>query len=144
MSRFIYKFDSIKKTKDILEKKVQKELAEIDHLIEDLRREYIRIEQEKDQVSKNLQFFKRVSDLKQLDMYKNELKNQMENVRQQIDLFGVEREKKLDELLSRSRENKMFGILEEVHLEEYKRGENQKEEITINEIAGQKFARDKN
>lgn len=144
MSQFLYKFDSIKKTKDILEKKVQKELADIDIQIENLSDEFVKLEKKKENSVKNLQQYKRVSDLKQLDNYRNNLKQQMEVVKKKIDLLTLKRENKLDELIIKSQESKMFRKLEEVHLEEYNHEENIKEEKIINEVATQKFIRGNN
>lgn len=144
MSQFLYKFDSIKKTKDILEKKVQKELADIDIQIENLSDEFVKLEKKKENSVKNLQQYKRVSDLKQLDNYRNNLKQQMEVVKKKIDLLTLKRQNKLDELIIKSQESKMFRKLEEVHLEEYNHEENIKEEKIINEVATQKFIRGNN
>ncbi len=144
MGKFLYKFDSIKKTKEILEQKVQKELADIDLEIENLSDEYVKLEKKKENSVKNLQQYKRVSDLKQLDNYRNDLKQQMEIIRKKIDLLTLKRENKLNELITKSQETKMFRKLEEVHLEEFMHEENIKEENLTNEVATQKYIRGNN
>jgi flagellar export protein FliJ len=143
MAKFLYKFDSIKKSKDLLEKKVQKELAEIDLEIERCSDEFTKIENKKEQSCKNIQLCKKISELKQLDNYRNELLRQMEQIHNQINLLTLRRENKLNELVKKSQESKMFKRLEEVQYEEFVKEENQKEDKFESEIATQKFIREK-
>ena len=142
MTKFLYKFDTIKKSKDLLEKKVQKELAEIDLEIERCSEEFTKIEKKKEQSSRSIQTCKKISELKQLDNYRNELLKQLDIIHSKINLLTLQRENKLSELVQKSQESKMFRRLEEVHLEEFMQEENHKEESLINEVATQKFIRE--
>ncbi len=142
MAKFIYRFDSIQKTKEILEKKIQKELAEIDKQLELRREECLSLELKREQSSEIIEQCKKVSELKLLDNYKNELEKQVEIIKQSITLLTKQRENKICELIKRSKENKMFKLLEETHLQEFIHEENAKEENIVNELAAQKFNRE--
>ena len=144
MARFIYRFDSIKKTRDILEKKIQKELAEIDKYLESKREECRSLEKKKEESSKIIQQCKNVAELKLLDGYRNELESRIEIAKKNIRLLMEQRENKMDELIKKSKESKMFKLLEETHLQQFKHEENAKEDNIVNELAAQKFNRKNN
>ncbi len=50
MAKFVYKYESVKKVKENLEKKAQKELALIDLRIETVEREILAVEEERKQL----------------------------------------------------------------------------------------------
>ncbi len=141
MSKFTFKYDSIKKVKELLEKKVQKEMAlielEIDRNIFECEKLVLEIENTIKIPKSN-----RISELKAVENYKKTLEKKIEIIQKHIEALKQQKEKKLKELAERSKENKIFQTLEETYLENFKYEENLKDEIKINEIATQKFIRD--
>ena len=86
----------------------------------------------------------KVSELKAVENYKTMLEKKVENIQKQIALLKKQKEDKVKELIEKSKENKIFQTLEENHFENFKYEENLKDENKINEIATQKYIRDKN
>jgi len=143
MGKFVYRFDSIKKAKEMLEKKAQKELAVIDREIEKCEEEFDRLTLDEKNSSKNLSLSKKIAELKKIEDYRNSIKKKIEWTRNRIKLLEMQKENKLNELIAKSKENKIFETLEEIHLDEFINQENHKEEKIINEIAVQKFIKGK-
>ena len=142
MQKFKFKYDSIKKVKELLEKKVQKEIALIDLEIERniLEKEKLNIE-----IKNNFKNRKnnKDSELKAVENYKTALEKKVEMIQKRIVLLNKNKADKVTELIEKSKENKIFQTLEENHFENFKYEENLKDESKINEIATQKYIRDK-
>ena len=141
MSKFTFKYDSIKKVKELLEKKVQKEMALIELEID---RNIFECEKLVQEIENTIKIPKsnRISELKAVENYKKTLEKKIEIIQRHIEALKLQKEKKLKELSERSKENKIFQTLEETYLENFKYEENLKDENKINEIATQKFIRD--
>ncbi len=142
MSKFNFKYDSIKKVKNLLEKKVQKEIAFIDLEIDRNIYEREKLILEAAENIKN-RISNKVSELKAVENYKRSLEKKIEIIQKQIAELEKQKEDKMKELIEKSKENKIFQTLEEAHLENFKHEENLKDEGKINEIATQKFIRNK-
>ena len=142
MSKFKFKYDSIKKIKELLEKKVQKELALLDLEIEWNISECEKLIQERKENLKNRKNNK-VSELNAVENYKKSLDKKIEIIQRQIVSLKKKKEEKLKELIEKSKEHKIFQTLEDLHLEDFKYEENLNDENKINEIATQKFIRNK-
>ena len=142
MAKFVYKFETIKKTKEALEKKAQKEIALIDLEIAKLLDEYKLLEEEelkskrswakKDIAISEIKFKKNYELL--LVRKKNALKTQIEKMNEKKDL-------KLKELIEKSKEHKIFESLEETYHENFTTEQNSLELKFIDELATQKFIR---
>ncbi len=142
MPKFKFKYDSIKKVKDLLEKKVQKEIALIDLEIERNIIEKEKLIREIENNFKN-RHSNKVSELKAVENYKTALEKRVEIIQKQIASLNKRKADKVNELVERSKENKIFQTLEENHFENFKYEENLKDESKINEIATQKYIRNK-
>jgi flagellar export protein FliJ len=143
MAKFKYKFESIKKVKESLEKKAQKEVAVIDLEIEKLKQSYIDVEKEGlDGLRKNESKNVSVAELKFEINYKKVIQNRLIEIQKNILKMEKLREKKIAELIQKSKEHKMFDALEETHLEIFMHEQNKNEMLFIDEIATQKFNRD--
>jgi flagellar protein FliJ len=142
MAKFHFKYDSVKKVKDLQEKKIQKEIALIDIEIDKNILECEKLISEIENNMKN-RVGSKISQLKAVEDYSKVLKRKTEAVQKRINDLEIQKEKKLLELVSKSKENKIFQALEETYFENYKYEENLKDENIINEIATQKFIRDK-
>jgi len=107
MSKFHYKFESIKKVKEALEKKAQKEIALIDLEIKKNEDEY-KILTEKELKSKK-NFFKggiSAAELKFKKNYELSLRNQRMILMNQIKILNDKRKLKMDELIQKIQRTK--------------------------------------
>ena len=142
MSKFIYRFESIKKIKDSLEKKAAKELAEIDAFIERQRQEYNQVVERGNNTKRDISHEKLSSfELKFIKGYEEDLKQQLLLIKLKINQLELKKDEKMIELVQKSKENKMFGTLKENHLEIFQLNENKIEMDSINEMATQKYIR---
>jgi len=142
MSKFNYRFESIKKIKDSLEKKAAKELAEIDAFIERQRQEYNQVVERGNNTKRDISHEKLSSfELKFIKGYEEDLKQQLLLIKLKINQLELKKDEKMTELVQKSKENKMFGTLKENHLEIFQLNENKIEMDSINEMATQKYIR---
>ncbi len=142
MAKFIYKFESIKKVKGALEKKAQKEVCVIDLEIERKKKEYEKIVNEENE-SRN-KFKKRavsVGELKFIKGYELCLKKKRAGILKDIKKLNTKREKKMVELIQKTKEHKIFNKLEEKYIEDFRQVQNNLELGVIDELATQKFVR---
>lgn len=142
MPKFQFKYDSIKRIKGLLEKKIQKEISLLDLEIVWNDSECSKLISEKKNNLKNRKNNK-VAELKAVENYNKSLDKKIEIIQKQIVNLKKKKEEKLNELIEKSKEHKIFQTLEDTHLENFKYNENLKDESNINEIATQKFIRDK-
>ncbi|MBL1212527.1 MAG: hypothetical protein HND52_04100 [Ignavibacteriae bacterium] len=143
MAKFHFKYEPIKRIKEQLEKKVQKEIAVINDLIEKNKEKIVSI--------RNEMFAKKVkynagAKAKELQFQKN-YETYMLGLIENINLENAELEKeksiKLKELLEKSKEKKILVKLEEKHLENFNKEENRIEAERVDEVATQSFIRGK-
>lgn len=143
MSKFTYKFDAIRKVKESLEKKVQKEVAEIDLSIDKYKRELQKLTDEEKEESEKFSKNIKIVELKERRAYLVSLKKKMENVQLQISALYLQREKKINELIQKSKEHKIFDSLEDVYRDQFNEEEKRLEMVQVNETATQRFVREK-
>ncbi|MHB8578604.1 MAG: hypothetical protein ACYDA4_01945 [Ignavibacteriaceae bacterium] len=144
MTKFIYKFDAIKHVKENLEKKTQKEIALIEFEIEKLRKEYDLVLEE-EMVSRRKDFEKgvHVGEIKFKKSYESNLSKRRSIITGKIDQLISDKKIKLTELIQRSKEHKIFDTLEETLLEDFNEEQKHVESIFTDELANQKFIRQK-
>lgn len=145
MAKFKYKFDSIKKVKNALEKKAKKEVAVIELEIEKMNNKKKEIIEELNRSrSKQVSGTVKISEMQADKNYQSALEEQIKMVDREIAKLEEEKEKKLEELIQKSKEHKMFETLEDIHRENYNIAENRSEMKNYDEIATQKFVRKNN
>jgi flagellar export protein FliJ len=127
----------------MFEKKAQRELSVISREIELCEEELIKLLLEEKDCSKNLSQCKKVSELKKLEDYRSSIKKMIELNHNRIKLLEMQKDNKLQELITKSKENKIFETLEEIHFDEFTNEENLNEEKIINEIAVQRYSKEK-
>ncbi|MFZ2864092.1 MAG: flagellar FliJ family protein [Ignavibacteriaceae bacterium] len=142
MSKFKFKFESVKNVKEAFEKKAQKELAQIDLFIskhEDIKQKLI---DEINVLRKSA--YKRkmnISELQFLGGYDSVLRQQVDMQTEVIKQLEKKRAKKIEEVIVKSKEKKMLNQLEETHKENFIKEENSIEMKYFDEIAVQNFNR---
>jgi len=143
MSKFNYKFETVRKIKESLEKKAQKEVAEIDLVIgkhkDELQSIMVEEEEHRKKFSKNI----RIAELKAQKGYLVTLEKKMQNIQLQIDALYLQREKKVSELIQKSKEHKIFDSLEEIYHDQFNEEEKRLDMVQVNETATQRFVREK-
>ena len=140
MSKFKFKFESVKNVKEAFEKKVQKELAQIDLFI--TKHQELR-EKLTDEINdlRNSAYKKRmnIAELQFLGGYDNVLRQQVEMQTEVIIQLEKKREKKIEEVVVKTKEKKILSQLEETHREKFYRDINVTELKNFDEIAVQNF-----
>lgn len=145
MGKFTYKFNSIKKVKEALEKKAQKEVASIDLLIEENENNIEKIKQtivNNKAVLNNIKISARV--LQENKNYEKALLDNIIEIEKIIEKLKNKRVEKLNELIKKSKDAKIFNTLEDIHKENFNNEEKRLEMLVLDEIASQKFSRSNN
>ena len=140
MPNFKFKFESVRKVKETFEKKAQKELAQIDLFItkhQTLRQKLI------DEISelRNSTYRKKmnISELQFIGGYDTVLRQQIDMQTEVIIKLEKKREKKIEEVVVKTKEKKMLNQLEETHKENYNKEANAVELKFFDEVAVQNF-----
>jgi flagellar export protein FliJ len=140
MSKFKFKFESVKKVKETFEKKAQKELAQIDLFIvkhQELREKLV---DEINDLRKSAYKKKmNIAELQFLGGYDNVLKQQVDMQNEVINQFEKKRSKKIEEVIVKTKEKKVLNQLEETHREKFYKDINVAELKNYDEIAVQNF-----
>lgn len=139
--KFVYKFESIKRIKETLQKKVQKEISEIDQ-----KKQQVSLEIEK--LANTIKAMQleigqkkqvKVAEMQHLSRYEAYLNEKIQSLQLELNALDKERENKMAELLQKQKEQKIFEVLETKKREEFMTEANHIEQMTIDEIANQKF-----
>lgn len=143
MAKFNYKYESVKKVKENLEKKAQKEVASIDLKIEKVKNDILEVEEKRKQnkVSGNENDTVKASELHSKIYYDKYLEEVITSLKENLENLEIEKKGLLDELIKKSKEHKIFKTLEEKHLQNFVIEENRNDQIQMDDISVQKFAR---
>jgi len=120
MPNFKFKFESVRKVKETFEKKAQKELAQIDLFItkhQQLRQKLI--DEINDLRNSAYRTKMNVSELQFIGGYDNVLRQQIDMQTEVIIQLEKKREKKIEEVVVKTKEKKMLNQLEETHKENF-------------------------
>lgn len=143
MAKFKFKYDPIKRVKEQLEKKVQKEIAELNEGIEQNKIKITGIENEINLKKRKFKNVAKASDLQFQKNYETYMLGLIESIKSKINELVRQKNKKLLELIEKTKEKKMFFRLEEKHLEKFNKEENNLDAKRIDEVASQSFIRGK-
>ncbi|MCB0743052.1 MAG: flagellar FliJ family protein [Ignavibacteriales bacterium] len=143
MTKFKYKFEAIKNIKERFEKIVQKEIAIINLDIDNLKTEIERLNNERKgtRLKKLTNSSVKISDLQFYSKHENYLESQMKILRKMVEKKNIEKAKKLEELIKRSKETKTFEKLKEKHKDEHTKTQEKIEQLEMDEIAVKEFNR---
>ncbi len=145
MGKFKYKFENIHRIKKTLEKKVQREISEIELEIDKRKSDIKTLLAEKHNKQAELKKRKtlKVSELQFHEQFFNNIDAKVLELSQEIEKLNEIREQKMEELIEKSKETKMFEKLEEKHFEKFQKEENKLEQLEMDDIATKKFVRSK-
>lgn len=144
MAKFKYKFETVKGVKKKFEKKAQRELAIIDLEI-NKKQQYI-IELTKllklNREQKIAEKSKKGDELHFYEKYEGYLSEQIKLSQNYIAEKIKQREKKLKELVEKTKETKTFEKLEEKHLSDFIKAQDKLEQKEMDEFAVNEYLRD--
>ncbi|HEX3072445.1 MAG TPA: flagellar export protein FliJ [Ignavibacteriales bacterium] len=143
MAKFLYKFRTVKKIKEILEKQAQKELAETQAKIDLV---FLEIEQVKELKAKSKADKEKsgkikISDLQFMENFTSSLDDTIKALYQEVDNLNKVKEQKIQKLIERAKDSKVFQKLEEKYKEEFLIELNRLEQKEMDEIALRKFSK---
>ncbi|HEX2983650.1 MAG TPA: flagellar export protein FliJ [Ignavibacteriales bacterium] len=143
MAKFLYKFRTVKKIKEILEKQAQKELAETQAKIDLV---FLEIEQVKELKAKSKADKEKsgkikISDLQFMENFTLSLDDTIKALYQEVDNLSKVKEQKIQKLIERAKDSKVFQKLEEKYKEEFLIELNRLEQKEMDEIALRKFSK---
>ena len=142
MAAFVYKFKSVKKVKEQIKKKIAKELAEVRLEIGIVEKKIEELKRELELVSSSLSMVNmKIAEIQFKVSSENILKNKIKLAEKELSNLFIKEKKITAELEKKSKEHKIFDILEDNMREKYNAEQNKIENGQIDEMAVQKFAR---
>jgi len=144
MAPFVYKFKTVKKVKEQLKKKIEKQLAEVELEIIAAEERIKELEKEWENLLNSFnETNMKVSVIKFKKSSENILKEKIEHANKDLQKLHIKKQSVLPELEKKSKEHKIFDILEDNMREKFNIDQNRIENGKIDEVAVQKFARGK-
>lgn len=144
MAPFVYKFKTVKKVKEQLKKKIEKQLAEVELEIIAAEERIKELEKEWENLLNSFTDTNmKVSVIKFKKSSENILKEKIEHANKDLQKLHIKKQSVLTELEKKSKEHKIFDILEDNMREKFNIDQNRIENGKIDEVAVQKFARGK-
>lgn len=143
MAKFLYKFRTVKKIKEILEKQAQKELAETQAKIDLVLLEIEQVKElkAKSKADKEKSGKIKISDLQFMENFTSSLDDTVKALYQEVDNLSKVKEQKFQKLIERAKDSKVFQKLEEKYKEEFLIELNRLEQKEMDEIALRKFSK---
>jgi len=143
MAKFKYKFESIKKIKKIIEKKVQKELMVIEADIQKTKQAIAEVLDVKYASKKEIyaKAHLTINEVKFQQGYERYLDEKVARLKIELEEYEKRKIEKLKELAEKSKEHKVFEKLKEKHYDNFILEENKREQIEIDEIASIRYNR---
>ncbi len=144
MKKFDYKYKTIQNIKEIQESKIQKEISDIDIIITQLKAELTELEIKKKKfLGDNNKAKCKASEMKFRFEYISFMEDKKKKVLAKINEMHVKKKNKHNELVQKSKEKKIFNKMEEKCYEEFLYESNKEENLTLDEIAIQRYSRKK-
>ena len=85
----------------------------------------------------------KISEIKHHEFYILSIKKKLANIQKEIDDLEIKKESKIAELIKKSQDHKIFNILEEIQHQNFNDIQNSLEEKAFDEMATQKYLREK-
>lgn len=144
MSKFVYKFDTIIRVKEILEKKILKEIADIEKEIEKLEKNKNLIIMKRKKLADSISSgIIKANDYKSAKSLYRTMGKEIISIEKKIEDWQNKKKLKMEELKERKKEKHIFETLKEKQYEEFIIESNREELKQFNEIAINNFNRDK-
>lgn len=142
MSKFVYRYDTVLRIKEVFEKKILKEISDIEKTIEKLEADKKKLITKKENLAQKITEGKiKVIDYKSAKSLCRTLEKEIVSIEKKIYEWQLKRKNKLDELIERKKEIQILETLKEKQYEEYLIDSNREELKQLNEIAINNFNR---
>lgn len=144
MTAFVYKFKMVKKVKEQQKKKIEKELAEVEIEIKDAQSKIDELCNELEELKKR--FNEKNMKVSMIQFKKSSetiIKNKIESANKEMQNLLIKKQGVVHELEQKSKEHKIFDVLEDNMREKFNIEQNRIENGKLDEVAVQKFARGK-
>lgn len=141
MQKFKFRFEPVKRVKEVIEKQIQKEISIIEQEISDCFEDVKQLKEKRTEFINKEKNFISASELQFCRSYVKSLNEKITAIYQKTEELKLLKEKKSEELLQKIKEKKIYQKLEEIHKDIYKEEEKKSEADFINELAVQKYAR---
>lgn len=142
MAKFIYKFDSIIRIKEVLEKKVLKEISLLEKEIEYTNMKITALIEHKSELHNKINAgLIKAYEYKSGKAHFKSIEREIYNLEKKSGELKQRKQNKLNELIQRKKEKKIFETLKEKKLEEFNIDYNRAEMKDLNEIAISNFVR---
>lgn len=140
MAGYKFKFESILRIKEVLEKRIKEEISRIHSEINELekQKEFL-INERKKLFAELTEKMLKVSDYQSVKMYDSHLEKEIFNLDKKINDLYNQLQKKQNELIEKKKEVKSFEILKENDKENFMIEERRNELKNLNEIAIRNF-----
>lgn len=144
MAKFTYRFESVRRVKEIVERQIQKELQVIELAIKDKEAEIKGVQEEKQKSRASLDTTSRMkaSDLHFRANLENFYDEKIAMLYKELRDLEDQKLKKMRELEEKNKELKIFEKLKEKHFEAFIEEENREERIALDEIATMNYSRE--
>jgi flagellar FliJ protein len=144
LTKFKYRFATIKGVKQKFEKKAQRELAVIDLEINKKQQRIMQLKEiiKQNKENKIAEKHKKTDELHFYEKYECYLNEQLKICQDFIIKKAKQRENKLKELVKKSQETKTFEKLEEKHLADFLKDQDKLDQKEMDEFAVNEFSRD--
>lgn len=144
MSKYKFKFQSIANVKEILEKKILREISIINKEMNNWKNERdIFIEERKKVLKDILKHKLKASDYQSIKKYDEQLRKEIVHIEKEIGSCLKKKELKQKELLAKKKEIKALDILKENDYSNFVTGERKAELKILNEIAIVNYNKDR-
>ncbi len=145
MGKFKFRYETLKSVREAMEKKAQKELAEIDLKIKKKYDEIKSLEIKKITERRKFDALRKatISQIQVFEKYIESLEAEKQRIQIEINKLDDLRYEKQKELMKKAQEVKIMEKLKEKHLEDFIREENKTEQKQIDETATGLFVRNK-
>lgn len=143
MGKFQFKYHTVKNVKDLLEKKVQKEVSAIENQILDYKEQYDSYMESLADCKNSRHNVKKIFEIKIIEDHQKFLSEQIYQIENKIKLLESKKDEKLSELTEKNKEKKIFETLEESAFNNFIYEEMLKEEKILDDFSSQKIARER-
>jgi flagellar export protein FliJ len=143
MAKFTYRFEQVKKVKEIFEKEAQREVAAVNLKIENKKLEIESVKKQRYAIKLDLQLNtkKKAQELRMKNFLENYYDEKLEILKKELVELEHEKSELIEVLVEKSKERKIFETLKERHKEQFLEEEKKREQLALDEIATMKNVR---
>ena len=135
MPKFKFRLDSVINVKEILQKKIQKEIFLIEKEINEQKQKRQKIIEEREKTRKEIHGLLKVSMYQSTKMYDLQLEKMIQSIEKKIVLLYEKKKEKMKDLVEKKKEHKILEVLKDNQQVTFLEEEKKSELKELNEIA---------